>query len=365
MAAGDQSAGPAPVAGEPSADVARGLRDPAVYGVEEVEVRETHISWVFLAGERAYKLKKPVRLPFVDYGTAERRRHMCEEEVRLNRRLAADVYLGVRAVVRGGARLELDEPDHPDAVAHVVEMRRFDERRTLAALLGRGEPGSLEPLARLLARFHDAAPVIERADPVGALRDTFEENSATLRGLVPGEHAADVNALDRFAWSYLAAHEARIRRRARAGRVRDGHGDLRTDHVLLEDGPRVVDCVEFAPHLRQIDTANDLSYLVMDLVARGAPAAAQQLLDAYRAAGGTRGTTACSPSSPPIAHRSRPRWRSCAAAGRRRRRAWPGSRSGGASRGGHGCRSCWSWAGCRPAGSRGWQSGSATATARR
>ena len=96
---------------------------------DRVEVRETHISWVFLAGDRAYKLKKPLVLPFLDYGTPQRRRKMCREEVRLNRRLAPDVYLGVCAVAAGDGGLELAAEDDPRAVDYLVEMRRYDEGR--------------------------------------------------------------------------------------------------------------------------------------------------------------------------------------------------------------------------------------------
>src|SRR3954454_24859305 len=97
------------------------------------EVRETHISWVFLGGDRAYKLKKPVHLPFLDYGSAERRREMCEEEIRLNRRLAPRIYLGVKAVVPTAGGVALAPANDPDAIDYVVEMRRFDEARTLGA----------------------------------------------------------------------------------------------------------------------------------------------------------------------------------------------------------------------------------------
>ena len=102
-----------------------------------VEARETHISWVFLVGERAYKLKKPLVLPFLDYGTPARRREMCLDEVRLNRRLAPSVYLGVRGIARTSSGAELCDVDDPGAVDYVVEMRRYDEEQTLAATLQR------------------------------------------------------------------------------------------------------------------------------------------------------------------------------------------------------------------------------------
>ena len=125
-----------------------------------VEVRETHISWVFLAGELAYKLKKPLVLDFLDYGTPARRREMCAAEVRLNRRLAPDLYLGVRGVALAGDGAELTDETDPRAVDFVVEMRRYDEDQTLAAKLERGElyRRDVVEVGRLLARFHEGAP---------------------------------------------------------------------------------------------------------------------------------------------------------------------------------------------------------------
>lgn len=125
----------------PSVEEIRGeLAHPDSYPVRpaKVEIRETHVSWVFLAGDRAYKLKKPLALEFVDYSTAARRREMCREEVRLNRRLAPDIYLGVRGVAPTDAGVELTDDDDPRAVEFVVEMRRYDERSTLAATLAAG-----------------------------------------------------------------------------------------------------------------------------------------------------------------------------------------------------------------------------------
>jgi len=127
------------VAAVPAEEIRAALARPEFYRArpDRVDVRETHSSWVFLAGERAYKLRKPLVLPFLDYGTAERRHEMCREEVRLNRRLAPDVYLGVRAVAGIDEGLELAEEDDPRAVDYLVEMRRYDERSTLAAKLER------------------------------------------------------------------------------------------------------------------------------------------------------------------------------------------------------------------------------------
>jgi aminoglycoside phosphotransferase family enzyme len=141
------------------------LARPDFYPVqpERVTVRATHISWVFLAGSRAYKLKKPVVLPFVDYHARGRRRELCREEVRLNRRLAPDVYLGVRAVAASADGFALAAEDDPRAIDYLVEMCRYDERCALAAKLERGElaRGEVVAVGQALARFHARAPRVQ------------------------------------------------------------------------------------------------------------------------------------------------------------------------------------------------------------
>jgi aminoglycoside phosphotransferase family enzyme len=148
-----------------------------------VELRETHISWVFLAGDRAYKLKKPLALPFLDYGTPARRRKMCREEVRLNRRLARGIDLGVRGVAPSGDDLELVDDTDPRASDYIVEMRRFDEARTMSAALARGElnPADVNAVARLLAGFHDRArPATIVGNAAEAVQREIDTNFAEL-----------------------------------------------------------------------------------------------------------------------------------------------------------------------------------------
>ena len=260
---------------------------------DRVDVRETYISWVFLAGDRAYKLKKPLVLPFLDYGTRQRRREMCAEEVRLNRRLAPDLYLGVRAVAASADGLALAAEDDPRAVDYLVEMRRFDERRTLAAKLGRGElkRGEVVALARVLARFHARARRVAAVGvPVLAVERRMTENFHELLAIV--EQRAEVEwvlALERFAHSFVVAHAQMLDARARRGFVREVHGDLRAEHVLLDETLQVVDCIEFDRGLRELDVADDLAFLVMDLTSYGDERFARTLVHAYRDAGGEPG----------------------------------------------------------------------------
>lgn len=266
------------------------LLDPAAYPHHPptVELRETHISWVFLAGERAYKVKKPVRFPFLDYGTLTRRRALCADELRLGRRFAPSVYAGVVALVpRGpsGLRVAL-EPD-PRAVEYAVEMRRYDEGATLRARLATGAVGTADLVAvgRAIAGVHDRAPV--EAGGGETLAPVVEETLAALAGAgAPPQRLAE---LARFCRAALQGLGPELAARAAAGRVRDGHGDLRAEHVLLGERIEAVDALEFDRDLRVADVAYDLAFLVMD-VARHDDELARALVRGYRAQGGDAGS---------------------------------------------------------------------------
>jgi aminoglycoside phosphotransferase family enzyme/predicted kinase len=257
-----------------------------------VGVRETHISWVFLAGQRAYKLKKPLVLPFLDYGTPARRRQMCLEEVRLNRRLAADVYLGVRGLIRTPVGLELAEESDPRAVDYVVEMRRYDEKRTLAAMLGRGEVPrpAVAQVAQTLAKFHAACPAREGQFGARTVDREIDRNIGELLGVAELRADRDqIHRLSRLLTAYVESHSDGLDARAARGLTREGHGDLRAEHVVLERHPCIVDCVEFDVSLRTLDVADDLAFLVMDLAALGRERLGSELVEAYRDAGGDCG----------------------------------------------------------------------------
>lgn len=266
---------------------------PGFYPGSPAEVRlvETHVSWVFLAGERAYKLRKPVTLPFLDFGSAERRRAACEEEVRLGRRFAPSVYVGVRSVVERDGRLALDEPSAADALEHVTEMRRFDERDTLAARLESGEASTddVRRVARRVAGFHAGAEAVEgaftAADVAGVAGDNFE----ALLGQAPVVGASRIAAAHRFAVAFVHGRRELLDRRAASGHVRECHGDLRAEHVILGEEVEVFDAVEFDPVLRRIDVLADVGFLVMELVAAGREDLAEAFADEYRGAAGEEG----------------------------------------------------------------------------
>jgi aminoglycoside phosphotransferase family enzyme/predicted kinase len=266
------------------------MRDPRFFGDgAEVEVRETHLSYVFLTGARAFKLKKPLVLSFVDYGTLERRRQMCEAEVRLNQRLAPSIYLGVRSVVESGGVLSLSAANDPRAVEYLVEMRRFSDDETLAARLeaGMARGRELEQVGRRLSEFHHSAPRAHGRGARATLEQTLLSSLDDLALLVAPEQRQLVAGLRRFAVAYLQGQGALIDHRSAL--AIDGHGDIRAEHVLLRDPIEVVDCVEFDRHLRELDPARDLAFLLMDLEARGWGGPAMHVLRSYAAAGGDPG----------------------------------------------------------------------------
>lgn len=244
------------------------------------EVRETHISVVAMVGDRAYKLLKPVDLGFLDHRRREARRAACLQETEVNRRFAPDVYLGVLDVT--------DAEGVP--VDHLVEMRRMPAGRALGRLLDDPDAeGLVRRVARAVAAIHEASPTGHAVSRAGLPRyvaalwdeglDALERNAP---GVVPGDAVARARAL---AHAYLRGRRPLLERRVADGWVRDGHGDLLADDVyMLDDGPRILDCLAFAPRLRHGDVLLDVAFLAMDLEARGHPALASALVDEWSAA---------------------------------------------------------------------------------
>ena len=276
----------------PQLSVADAMSDGGMYpGQPDVTVRETHSAWVFLVGDRAYKVKKPVRMAFLDFSTLERRRAVCHEEVRVNAPLAASLAMRVRAVVAEDDSYVLADADAPDAVEYAIEMRRFDEERTMASLIRRGalRDDHVRVAARRLAGFHAQAAALAPSDPLGDLKRTRDHNAGELLALADDATARRILSAERFTNAFLVAHRDELVARAAAGRIRDGHGDLRAEHVVLEDPLAIVDRLEFDAELREIDVADDLAFLVMDLERLGAGPHAALLVAAYREAGGDPG----------------------------------------------------------------------------
>ena len=259
--------------------------------VDEVTVRQTHISVVFLGGEQVYKVKKPVKLPFLDFSTVELRHHFCEEEVRINRPWAPDVYLGVVPITSdsGDMRFEGNGP----VIDWAVKMRRLPESATLRSRLQDGllELCDLDRVARRIASVHQQAsrPGADQASKAnGEFRRQWTENWVFANTLNEDVIEPLVQKrLQTLAIEWIQRHEATLVQRAEADRIRDVHGDLRLEHVFLfpdraiPNDIVVLDGIEFSPSLRRIDVAADMAFLVMELSFVGRRDLAGRLADVY------------------------------------------------------------------------------------
>ncbi|MFN4164880.1 MAG: AAA family ATPase [Ferrovibrio sp.] len=232
------------------------------------DVIETHVSRVFLAGDRAWKLKKAVALPYVDFSTLEKRRIACEREVLLNRRTAPQLYLGCRAVYRDAmGKLSFDPQGTP--VEWLVEMRRFDAHKTLDRLLADDAvtPAMIAALATDIAAFHARAERVDR-EATAMVAQTIALNDAAFANLPAGALPAEALAGFRAALGTEIERRRSVLLQRRAdGRMRHGHGDLHLRNIAVIDGqPVLFDCLEFDDDLAAIDTLYDLAFLLMDLV---------------------------------------------------------------------------------------------------
>jgi aminoglycoside phosphotransferase family enzyme/predicted kinase len=257
-----------------------------------VELKQTHISYVFVAGETVFKVKKPVHFAFLDCSRLARRFHYCIEEVRLNARLSPSVYLGVFAILKRADCFVLGPEvrvEHPEAVEYAVKMRRLPEDRMLDRLLVAGQVQSrtIRAIAARMAQFHASAP---------SNRGWAYGSAAAIWGGVIGDIAQSrdfigrtlredqFTAIDAFCRAFITAHWRPLNERAREGRVREGHGDLRAEHICLvgnESEIDVIDCVEFSEQLRYGDVASEIAFLAMDLERLGAPGLAEELVEDY------------------------------------------------------------------------------------
>lgn len=263
------------------------LRRPDSYpdSPAEVEEIETHMSWVFLTEETVYKLKKPVRFGLVDLASLESRRRNCEAEVRWNRRLAPDVYLGTVPLgldSEGGLVLGAGE----EVVDWLVHMRRLPERKLMDEAIARGDvrPEDVKRVAETLARFYlrarpvdiDAKEHCERL--VEDVRDAAQELEE-LSSIAPRRIDSVSSTLTGFVGRRPALFEARLRE----GKVVEGHGDLRPEHVCLLDQPVIIDCVEFSRRLRTVDPVDELAFLSIECERAGGPRFIEDVLfDTYR-----------------------------------------------------------------------------------
>ena len=263
------------------------LLDPARYPhpADRVELVETHISWVLLAGDRVYKIKKPVNLGFLDFTTLALRRRFCQDEVRLNRRLTSDIYLGV-VEIKGSAEAPRFEGRGPTLEVAVV-MRRLPAERMLDRLVRENAAPAalLDGIGTMVARFHAAADTGGEIDELGgieAIRRNWQENFAQTDSVGPELLSDDTRRRVReYVEVYLEREAARFAARVAAGRSRDCHGDLQAQHACCVEPVQIFDCIEFNHRFRFGDVAGEIAFLAMDLERLGRPDLAQHFLNAY------------------------------------------------------------------------------------
>jgi len=263
------------------ADKVEFLSRPETYGLAPGRVtrRETHMSWVFLAGDRVYKLKKPVRFPYLDFSTVDRRAAACRAELKLNRRLAPDIYLDVVPLTRDAGHLSLGGAGPP--IDWLVMMKRLDERFMLDHMLERGQVGfaGLDRVSMTLAQFYCAASptFLSPATLLADWRQALAYNRRVLLDPRFGLDAGRVRRIDRAQRRFLERHGGLIAMRLRHRRIVDGHGDLRPEHIWLDTRVRIIDCLEFNDRLRIVDPFDEIAFLSLECERLGAAWAGEYL----------------------------------------------------------------------------------------
>lgn len=263
------------------ADKVRFLSCPATHvcAPEQMAVRETHMSWVFMAGERVYKLKKPVRFAYLDFSTLDRRAAACRAEYLLNRRLAPDVYLGVVPLTASTSGLAIGG-DRP-VVDWLVVMRRLQENETLEAALHGGwlKPSQVDRLAATLKAFYAHAPrvLLEPAHYLVGWQDALAANCRVLFNARFGLPQGAVERIAQVQRRFVQKRSALLLERIHKRRFVDAHGDLRPEHIWLREPLTIIDCLEFDATLRALDPLDEIAFLHLECERLGGLPAAEQI----------------------------------------------------------------------------------------
>ena len=277
-----------------SAQVAAAMQLPETYPPEarpeSIEVRETYSAIVFLAGDYAYKMKKPIDAGFLNFTELDRRRYFCQQEVFLNQRTAPNIYRAVRSVAPNGeGGFRIGEEDAPAAVEYLVQMVRLPEDKMLNVRLDEGDVTAdmLRNLGHIIGEFHNAAETsdaIAAAGDLEGVRFNVEENfsqTAPYIGRTISQETYDV--IGAYARRFMESRATLFHTRAAQGFVKDSHGDLHAQQICIEDSGAisVLDCIDFNERFRYGDTASDVGFMAMDLESRGRPDLARSFVDGY------------------------------------------------------------------------------------
>ena len=252
-------------------ELIKGLLKPEAYQEQPsaIELCQTHISYLIFTPEFVYKIKKPVDFGFLDYTTLESRLRLCNEELRLNRRLSPHVYLGVVGITEKDGGFYMGGSGEP--VEYAVKMRRLDEGRKLSRLLEKGEASTevIKRIALVIAAFHATAETNERISgfgSIGAIRNNTNENFEQTAPFVGNMISRGLYAKIReFTDDFLSENSSLLKSRMNDNFIRDCHGDIHSEHVFIENGIEIIDCIEFNERFRYSDVIADAAFLSMDL----------------------------------------------------------------------------------------------------
>jgi aminoglycoside phosphotransferase family enzyme len=269
------------------------MLDPAFYPhhPKKVELIQTHISYIFLTGEVVYKVKKPVDFGFLDFTTLEKRRHFCQEEIRLNKRFSPEVYIKAIPISQVGNTFRVG--DDSSVVEYAVTMKRINEDHMLYRLLEVGKVKS-EAMGRIgqhLAKVYAVIPSDEKAQAFGALDvisinivENFEQTKKYIGGPITHEQ---FDAIELWSLTFMKKNTALFEQRVAQGYIKDCHGDLHLQHICVEgEKIYIFDCIEFNERFRFGDVASDVAFLAMDLDFNGHPDLARTFVHAYIEASG-------------------------------------------------------------------------------
>jgi aminoglycoside phosphotransferase family enzyme len=249
----------------------KALLNPGAYPEPppRIELVQTQISYVFLAGDLVYKIKKPVDFGFLDFTTLEKRRHFCRKEVELNRRLCPDTYLGVVAVTKEKGNYTVG--GRGKAEEYAVKMRRLPQQAMMDVLLTENKvtPEMIKQVARILAEFHRSAATGGEINEIGGINgvkkntsENFEQTEKYAGSIVPRETFERVKD---YTEGFIRKNTQFFRQRAEKGRIRDCHGDLHAAHICFGEKICIYDCIEFIDRFRYTDVAAEIAFLAMDL----------------------------------------------------------------------------------------------------
>ncbi len=261
---------------------------------ENISLVQTHISLVFVADNFVYKIKKAVNFGFLDFSTLEKREHYCHQEIKLNRRLSPDLYVGVLPIHFDGKRYTVGK-GRGDIVEYAVKMKRIPDEMLMRSLFSRGElrVKHLKEIAQVLARFHQNAqgsPGIDKFGRPEAFKINTDENfEQTEKYVGLTIKKKDFNAIHEWTNIFYKENRGLFQDRIDEGKIRDCHGDLHMEHICLEEPISVFDCIEFNDRFRYTDTVADIAFLLMDLEYRGGEDFSDRLWDLYAELTGDKG----------------------------------------------------------------------------